>query len=273
MATILARLTKLERAKTLRPTGPSPTLDRLRADPTTPMRAANLRPDLWQQSFLTDRHNRQALLCCRRSGKTTAAASRTLRHCLTRTKALALIICPTLRQAQEYSRTVTALDEALGVPVRRVRESTVGVEWANGSRLLCLPDRHAGVVGFTPTQVVVDEASRVSDVLYRSIRPMLALEAELVLLSTPFGRAGFFFEAWSDVARAERFHRRRVIWSDCPRIKAEFIAEEKLELGERWFAQEWLCSFEDAIDAVFSADVIAAAFVRTEEGPLFEVAP
>jgi hypothetical protein len=246
-------------------------LDRLAADPTWPFRAANMIPDRWQREFLADPHGRQALLCCRRSGKTTAAAGRTLTHCLTRPKALALILCPTLRQAQEYSRVVADLDRAIGAPVRRVRESSVGVEWANGSRLLCLPDRHAGVVGFTPTQVVIDEASRVSDVLYKSIRPMLALEAELVLLSTPFGKAGFFFDVWTDAARAERFHRRRVTWSDCPRIRPEFIAEERLELGDRWFAQEWECSFNDAVDAVFAADVINAAFGRTDDGPLFDV--
>ena len=58
---------------------------------------------------------------------------------------------------------------------------------------------------------------------------------------------------------------------DCPRISADFLAEERLELGERWFAQEYELAFNDAIDAVFSADVIAQAFRRTELGPLFEV--
>jgi hypothetical protein len=47
--------------------------------------------------------------------------------------------------------------------------------------------------------------------------------------------------------------------SQCPRNSAEFLAEERRALGERWYRQEYLCSFADTIDAVFSwADIQAA---------------
>ena len=36
--------------------------------------------------------------------------------------------------------------------------------------------------------------------------------------------------------------------------------EEKQALGERWYRQEYECSFEDTIDAVFNFEEIAAAF-------------
>jgi hypothetical protein len=39
-------------------------------------------------------------------------------------------------------------------------------------------------------------------------------------------------------------------------------------LGDRWYRQEYLCSFEDVIDAVFSyADIQAA--LRDDVQPLF----
>ena len=45
----------------------------------------------------------------------------------------------------------------------------------------------------------------------------------------------------------------------CPRISAEFLARERRALGTRWFAQEYLCSFESAVGAVFDhADILAA---------------
>jgi hypothetical protein len=45
--------------------------------------------------------------------------------------------------------------------------------------------------------LIVDEASRVQDALYQGIRPMLAVSGgRIVLLSTPWGKRGFFFEEW-----------------------------------------------------------------------------
>jgi hypothetical protein len=252
------------------PTGESsPTLDELRADPCLPMAAAGWDPDPWQGRFLATDHPRQALLCCRRAGKSAASAAKTLGHCLTRPDALALVFSPTLRQSIEYARYVRRYDRALGHPVPVERINLTTVEWANGSRLMSMPDSHEGVVGFTPTRIVIDEASRVSDILYLSLRPMLALGAELELLSTPFGKRGFFFEVFDTPARLKLFRSWRVTADDCPRIRSDFLAEERLELGERWYRQEYYLAFNDAVDAVFSQDAIAGAVRPTAELPWF----
>ena len=89
---------------------------------------------------------------------------------------------------------------------------------------------------------------------------MLAVShGKLIALSTPFGQRGWFYEAWrSD----EEWERIRVSADQCPRILPAFLAEEKRALGERWFRQEYMCSFEDTIDAVFSAADIAGRAVR-----------
>lgn len=42
----------------------------------------------------------------------------------------------------------------------------------------------------------------------------------------------------------------------CPRIKADFLESERQQIGERWFRQEYGCSFEDVTDAVFAHDVV-----------------
>lgn len=269
--TLRTRLSRLERAVAGRsPTRAGPTLDRVRSDPSYPFAALNLTPDPWQAKYLADRFPRQALLCCRRAGKSLTSAAKTWTHCLAAPDRTALVFSPTLRQSVEYCRYVRKFDKAAGHPVKVARQSLTQVEWANGSRLLSLPDSHEGVVGFTPTRIVIDEASRVSDVLYFSLRPMLALgNAELDLLSTPFGKAGFFFGVFGTPERRAQFHTHEVTAHACPRISPEFLAEERLELGDRWFSQEYELAFNDAVDAVFAADVINAAFVRTADGPLF----
>ena len=46
--------------------------------------------------------------------------------------------------------------------------------------------------------LIIDEAARVPDDLYYAVRPMLTVsQGRLILLSTPHGRQGFFFEAWT----------------------------------------------------------------------------
>jgi phage FluMu gp28-like protein len=189
---------------------------------------------------------------------------------LTTDGALALVLSPTLRQSQEFARTVVDADRAIGRPVPVVRDSATGIEWANGSRMLSLPDNQRGVVGFSPTMIVIDEASRVSDALYKSLRPMLGLGAELCLLSTPFGRLGFFWEIWDDPNRLNLFRWWKVTADHCPRLSPEFLAEERIELGNRWFQQEYYCNFTEAIGAVFTQAMIEAAFVSGIE-PLFPI--
>jgi hypothetical protein len=56
---------------------------------------------------------------------------------------------------------------------------------------------------------------------------------------------------------------------ECPRITAQFLAEEALALGERWYRQEYECSFEETLGAVFSTADIAAMFDDPTVLPLF----
>ena len=76
----------------------------------------------------------------------------------------------------------------------------MSLAFPNGSRIVGLPGNEATVRGFSAVALMlVDEASRVSDDLYRAIRPMLAVsDGTLWLMSTPFGKRGFFYEAWAN---------------------------------------------------------------------------
>jgi hypothetical protein len=95
---------------------------------------------------------------------------------------------------------------------------------------------------------------------------MLAVsQGRLVALSTPFGKRGWFHDEWYGEGFWERV---KITAPECPRIPAEFLAEERRALGERWYRQEFLCSFEDTIDAVFAYEDIQAALDNDLE-PLF----
>jgi hypothetical protein len=150
------------------------------------------------------------------------------------------------------------LYNALDRPVPTVQETQLSMQLENGSRIVSLPGDEGTIRGYSGVALlVIDEAARVPDDLYRAVRPMLAVSrGRLVCLSTPFGKRGFFYEEWISDNPWERVEIRA---KDCPRIDPEFLEEEKAALGERWFRQEYFCSWEETIDAVFAhADVMAA---------------
>ena len=99
--------------------------------------------------------------------------------------------------------------------------------------------------GFSAVSLMlIDEASRVPDAVYRALRPMLAVGGgDLWLLSTPFGKRGFFYEAWEH--GGDRWARFRLPVDECGRIPADFVEDERRELGDLWFRQEYLCEFLD----------------------------
>jgi hypothetical protein len=202
------------------------------------------------------------MLCTRQGGKSLTAAGLALRDALLRPGSLVLLLSPTLRQSGELFRDkVKRLYNALARPVATVQESTLTMELANGSRVISLPGNDEGTIrGYSNvTTLIVDEAARVSDPLYSAARPMLAIsQGRLVCLSTPFGRRGWFWEAWhSD----ELWTRIKITATDCPRISAEFLAEERKALGPRWWSQEFMVTFEDLASAVFSGADVDAAIV------------
>ena len=118
-----------------------------------------------------------------------------------------------------------------------------------------------------PALIVEDEASFVDDSLYAAVRPMLAVSAgRLILMSTPFGKRGHFFEAWKD--GGPEWLRINVTALDCPRITEAFLEQERNALGDLWFRQEYGCEFLETVDQVFRYDDIDRA-LSDEVQPLF----
>ena len=256
----------LERLKTARTA--TPALRRLRADPSRILSGAGYPPDSWQRTLLRSTSDRVLMLISRQGGKSLTAAAIAVREALLRPPALVLLLSPTLRQSGELFRDkVKRLYHGLGWPVPAAQETQLTMELANGSRIVSLPGEEETIRGYSGVRLlVVDEAARVPDALYYSIRPMLAVSrGRLVALSTPFGKRGWFFETWEG---REPWERVKITADQCPRIGAEFLIREEQALGPRWYRQEYFCSFEETIDQVFSQADIQAA-LADEVRPLF----
>jgi len=237
---------------------PHPLLSQLRQDPSQTLRAAGLCPDPWQEQWLRTSAERRLLLAGRQTGKSTLAAALAVQVALVQAQALILLLSPTQRQSGELFRKVIDLFDRLGRPVAATVENARTLELVNGARIISLPGEEGTVRGFSGVALlIIDEAARVADALYYAVRPMLAVShGRLVALTTPFGQRGWFYDEWQGTGGWERI---KVTAEECPRIAAAFLQEEQQALGERWYRQEYLCSFEDAVGAVFRAEDIARA--------------
>jgi hypothetical protein len=240
---------------------------RLAADKVAFAQAAGIVPDAWQRQLLESSSLRTILNCSRQSGKSTLAGLLALHRALYYPKSLVLCLAPALRQSQELFQKIGESYATLGSPLLRYGERKLSLELTNSSRIVTLPGSEKTIRGFSGVSLLIlDEASRIDDALYDAVVPMLAVSGgRLLMLSTPFGKRGVFYETW---AHGEAWERYEVPATECPRISDDFLeAERRDRLPWQW-RQEYMCSFEELEDSVFSADMIDAA-VSADVEPLF----
>jgi hypothetical protein len=214
----------------------------LALDPTRLLKAQGLSPDPWQERLLFATHRHILLNCCRQSGKSTTVAALALHTALTRPGSLILVLSPTLRQSGEFFRKVKQAYHAVGRPLGTRVENQVTLELTNHSRIVSLPGKEGTVRSFSRVALlIIDEASKVPDDLYYTVRPMLAVSGgRLICLSTPFGQRGFFWKEWLGNGP---WHKVEITWKDCSRITPAFIEEERRSMGDNWIRQEYECCF------------------------------
>jgi hypothetical protein len=246
-------------------------LDLARAlDPVLLAQDVGLTPDSWQAELLTARPRRALLLCCRQAGKTVVSVLLAMWVALYEAPALVLILSPSLRQSSEVFRVLMGFYAKLKGAPALTQESVLRCELANGSRIISLPGTERTVRGYSKADlVIIDEAARVPDELFAAVRPMMAVSAgggRLIMLSTPAGKRGMFFESW--INGGDVWHRTRVPASECPRISQEFLDEELKQLGAQRFSEEYQLAFLEADEAVFPTTLIDAAFT-SEVTPLW----
>src|SRR5215211_5947920 len=240
---------------------------RLALDRSAFARALELEPDPWQERLLRSASDRVLLNCCRQSGKSTMSGLIALHRALYHPGSLILCLAPALRQSQELFGKVLTFYRDLGRPIPAHAERKLSLELENDSRIVTLPGTDKTIRGFSgATLLIVDEAARVEDELYFAVRPMLAVSGGgLMMLSTPHGKRGVFFEEWTGGRGWERYEVKA---EECPRISPEFLEEEREALPSWVYRQEYECSFEETEDQVFTYEMVDAA-VSDEVAPLF----
>ncbi len=246
--------------------------------------ALGLTPDPWQGRVLRWTGKRLLMNCARQSGKSTTSAILALHRAIYQPGSLILLISPSLRQSSELFRKVVDFMHRLADLPALVEDNRLCIQFQGvsvagepeavtlsqeGSRIVSLPSNEATIRGFSsPALIIEDEASRVDDELHLAMRPMLAVSGgALVLMSTPYGKRGHFYEEWE--RGGSDWERVMVKATECPRISPAFLDAEARSLGDHFFSQEYLCEFRDTTDQIFSSNLIANA-LSNDVKPLFE---
>ena len=219
-------------------------------------------PDGKQAIVLRSPSQQLILNCSRQWGKSTVSSILALHQAYFVPKSLILIVSPTLRQSGELIRKIVNYLPLLGIRKKSDGVNTLSIELPNGSRIVGLPGRDGTIRGFSGTDLLlIDEASQVGDSLYRSVRPFLAASknGRLVMMSTPSGTRGFFWEEWE---RGVNWERMETPANDCPRIDPLFLERERKSMGESWFKQEYLCQFLENENTYLPRAWVEAAFTR-----------
>ena len=224
-------------------------------------------PDEGQARVLSTASKRGLLNCTRQWGKSTITAAKAVHQAWTEAGSLTLVVSPGARQSGEFVRKAAEFARRLGVAPKGDGDNAISLEFPNKARIVGLPGNEATTRGFSAVSLLlVDEAARVDDNLYKAIRPMLAVSGgSLWLMSTPDGKRGFFWEAWEH--GGPEWERIQVPATECPRITREFLEEEMTNMGEQWFRQEYLCEFVDTVSGVFDRDLVERA-ISDEFDPL-----
>lgn len=228
-------------------------------------------PDNHQTRVLLSLASRGILNCTRQWGKSTVCAIKALHRALYSPGKDIVIACPSQRQSGEFLNKIGTFLQILGIPRKSDGVNRYSLRLPNESRIIALPGHSQQTIrGFSaPALLIIDEAAQVTDTLYLALRPMLAVSrGDLWLLSTPYGKRGFFYRAWAE--GGDRWERFSVPATECPRISPQFLEEEREAGGARYFGQEYLCEFHATDDALFDENLIRLMLCDRVEPLIFD---
>jgi len=164
--------------------------------------------------------------------------------------ATVLLVSPVHRQSRLAFKIAVKFFRRLGSPLEQ-RCTVDELELTNGSQMVCVPGSEGRIRGYANVSLlIIDEAARVPDDLFHAVLPMVVVcNGRVICLSTPFGKRGFFHDAWAN--GGDDWQRFEVPASRIPRLKPASLEYQRRSLGAAKFRQEFGCSFESLEGLVY----------------------
>lgn len=154
----------------------------------------------WQNVVASTASKRVILLCSRQAGKSTIVSSIPCHTAKYQAGSLNIVIAPTEDQAKEDILKIKDFIAHDPTYPELKRDGSDIIALENNSRIIVVVATDRSARGYSkPRTVVLDEASRIPDVVYKSgVVPMMNnnSQGKVFMLSTPFGKTGFFYDTW-----------------------------------------------------------------------------
>lgn len=236
--------------------------------------------DPWQKEFIKAEGNK--ILCTgRQVGKSEVCSIDAIEWIMKNPGSKPVVmIAPTERQAYGlFSKTLNYLTENYGKSIMKGknRPTQTRIKLKIGktiNEIYCLPvgATGLGIRFLTIGRLYVDEASRLPEMVWEAVLPSLVTTGgDLIVLSTPFGAQGTFYDIWrnknasyDDFSRfsvtTETVMQEREVcksWTEYQKEKAIlYLDSAKKRFSKRQYAQEYVGEFIEDLHRWFNDDLI-----------------
>lgn len=219
--------------------------------------------DTWQKQVLEHEGN-ITLRTGRQVGKSEVVSAKAAKFALEHPGTVTLIIAASQRQSGLLFEKVKAnLDRKIAedrIDLYKEEPTLTRILLKNGSKIYSLPAGRTGyfIRGFTIDLLIADEAAYIPEIVWNAVIPMIAVSQKLrgmgfiILLSTPFGKGGYFYNSFTD----KDFKSFHISSEDCPRIPKDFLQKEKQRMTKAEYRQEYQGEFTDEWNQFFQTDLI-----------------
>jgi hypothetical protein len=248
------------------------------------METSRIHLDDWQKEILD--YNGNILLCTgRQVGKTTIMSIKAAKYLVQHPKSQIVIVSLTEDQAKLIIIMVLNYLEKFhkDMIAKGLKKPTQNkITLKNGSIAVARPVGNTGdaVRGFTGDVLIIDEGSRMPELAFTSARPILLTTAgQIWICSTPYGKQGYFYESFLNknnrfkvfhISSEEVINKRPISdsWTETQRAEAlKFLAEEKKEMSELQYGQEYLALFLDDLRQFFSDELLQKCCILKRPKP------
>jgi len=243
--------------------------------------------DDWQKEALE--YDGNLLLCTgRQNGKTFIMSRKAADYMLKHQKSQIIVCSLTEDQAQLIIIMVLDyLQKNFKSQIAKGKKAPTKnkIELLNGSKILARPVGNTGdaVRGFTGDILILDEASKFNEFIFASAKPtLMTTGGKIWMCSTPFGKQGYFWECFQNkYGRFKVIHTNSwdvvntrpisEVWTESRRAEAiKFLEDERKDMSELQFAQEYLAQFVDDLRQFFPDELIRKVCIEKRRDYFWE---
>lgn len=206
-----------------------------------------------------------AVLASRRIGKSTTVAVMAGQE-LSKPEHQVIILSKSLPQSQLLFAKIALTWDRMGLPIQQKRRTMTGMHLNNGSSVICIPAGQNGEsargYGVRDGLLIFDEAAFIPSAVYASALSIAEANAKTILISTPGGKSGKFYEMMTDREKYPEVERIRACSLDVLRM-AKLVAQQRKLLSTHEFEVEHGLSWIGGGQQFFDSRAIERAFTDT----------